>query len=162
MRAMRTNRVRVGLYGLVFHAVVVAAYLGVARSNRAPIDARFWTVGALSLFAASFTVYALLVAPYVARRVQKRGVAFLDAAIGMAAEPAIAILATVIFSVVSASPALREGLSTFAGTLGGHAYVGFLWLAANFATQILVLGNAAGFLGFLLLKLLAARAARTA
>ncbi|ABS28006.1 hypothetical protein [Anaeromyxobacter sp. Fw109-5] len=159
---MRTNRVRVGLYGLAFHAVVVAAYLGVARSNRAPIDARFWTVGALSLFAASFIVYALLVAPYVARRVQKRGVAFLDAAIGMAAEPAVAILATLLYSVVSAGPALREGAGAFAGALGGLTYVGLLWLAANFATQILVLGNAAGFIGFILLKLLAARAARTA
>lgn len=159
---MRTNRVLVGLFGLVFHALVVAAYLGVARSNRAPIDARFWTVGTLCLLPAAFTAYALLVTPYVARRNQKRGVAFLDAAIGMAVEPAIAILATVLFSLVSARPALRDGAAAFAATLAGHTYVGLLWLAANFTTQILVLGNAAGFLGFLVLKLLATRAARTA
>lgn len=156
---MRTNRVRVGLYGLIFHGLVVVAALGVAKSNRVAVDARFWTVGGACLLAAAFAVYALLVARYVARRVDKRGVALADMAIGMAAEPAVAILATVLYSLVSAAPALGQGGGAFAGTLGAHVYVGLLWLAANFLTQILVLGNAAGFAGYFLLKRGAARKA---
>lgn len=160
MRAMRSIRVRVGLYGLLFHAVVVAGALAVAASNRAPIHARFWAIAAPALLVAAFAMYALVVARYVARRTQKRGVAFFDAAIGMAVEPAIAILATVLFSVISAGPALGDGATAFAATLGGHVYLGLLWLAANLMTQILVIGNAAGFIGFILLKRLAERAAR--
>ena len=151
---------RVGLYGLVFHAVVVLCALAVAAANRAPIHARFWAIAAPALLVAAFAMYALIVAPYVARRTAKRGVAFLDAAIGMAVEPAVAILATVLFSVVSAWPALADGAAAYAATIGGHVYLALLWLVANFATQILVIGNAAGFVGFLLLKRLAARAAR--
>lgn len=157
---MRSIRVRVGLYGLVFHAVVVLCALAVAAANRAPIHARFWAIAAPALLVAAFAMYALVVAPYVARRAAKRGVAFLDAAIGMAVEPAVAILATVLFSVVSAWPALADGAAAYAATIGGHVYLALLWLVANFATQILVIGNAAGFVGFLLLKRLAARVAR--
>jgi hypothetical protein len=157
---MRSIRLRVGLYGLVFHAVVVLGALAVAAANRAPIHARFWAIAAPALLVAAFAMYALVVAPYVARRTVKRGVAFLDAAIGMAVEPAVAILATVLFSTISAGPALGDGAAAYAATLGGQLYLALLWLVANFATQILVLGNAAGLVGFLLLKRLAARAAR--
>ncbi len=160
MRAVRSTRLRVGLFGLLFHAIVIAGALGIAATNRAPMHARFWAVAAPALLVAAFAMYAVVVAPYVARRAAKRGVAFLDAAIGMAVEPAIVILATVLFSAISAGPALRDGAAAFAATLGGHVHLGLLWLAANFMTQILVIGNAAGFVGFLVLKRLAERAAR--
>jgi hypothetical protein len=153
---------RVGLYGLIFHALVVVAALGVAKSNRVPVDAGFWALAGACLVVAAFGVYALLVARYVANRADRRSVAITDMAIGMVAEPAIAIVATVLFSLVSAAPALGDGGSAFAAAVARHVYVGLLWVAANFTTQILVLGNAAGFAGFFLLKRGTAGAARKA
>jgi F0F1-type ATP synthase membrane subunit c/vacuolar-type H+-ATPase subunit K len=151
-------KLAVGAYGLVFHAVVAAALVGIAAKNRAPIPTLFWTITIPALLFAAFVIYALAVSPYVARRVQRRGAVFYDALVGMAAEPAIVALTALVYGLVGASAA-GGGLRVFANELAARAQLAMLWSFANFMTQILVIGNAAGFVGFVVLKRLAQRRA---
>jgi hypothetical protein len=163
MPRMRTKlRLLVGAYGVLFHAVVAGAVLAIALKNRAPISALFWSITIPALLLSAFVVYAFAVAPYVARREQRKGAVFFDALVGMAAEPAVVALTALLYGVVAASAATSAtggGAGAFAAELASRAQLALLWSFANFMTQILVIGNAAGFVGFVVLKRLAARRA---
>jgi hypothetical protein len=155
---MRANsKLAVGLYGLLFHAVVVAVVVAIALKNRAAIEPLFWAVAVPSLLVAAFVVYALAVSRYVARRdAQRKGVVFFDALVGMAAEPAIVALTALGYGLFAAVADAQAGAG-YLGALGNRTAFGFLYAVANFMTQILVIGNAAGLVGFVVLKKLAAR-----
>lgn len=150
-------KLAVGLYGLLFHAVVVAVVVGIAVKNRAPIEPTFWLAAVPSLLVAAFVVYALAVSAYVARREQRKGAVLFDALVGMVAEPAIVALTALGYGLAAAIAGAQAGAGGFLGELGNRAVFGFLYAIANFLTQILVIGNAAGFVGFVVLKKLAAR-----
>lgn len=140
-------RVRVGLYGAAFHAVVAAVVAAIGAKNRAAIPPSFYAVAVPALLASAFLVYALAVAPYVRRRVAKRGTVFFDAAVGMAVEPLVIGLTAAAFGAIAALSAPGGGVN-----VGGSAVVTVLWAFGNFMTQILALGNAAGLIGWWLSK----------
>jgi hypothetical protein len=156
---MRTTRLSVGLYGLLFHAAVVGAVAWVGHRNQAGIPARFWPVAVPPFLAAAFAVYAVVVAPYVPRRATTRGAVLFDSAVGMFAETAVFVLAAFLYAVIDAGPAAREGLGAWASAAARTTFFAVLWSFGSFFLQILVVGNAAGLVGWWVLKRRATRAA---
>lgn len=148
-----------GLYGLAFHVLVVAAVAWTGHRNRAGIPATFWLEAVPPFLAAALAVYALVVAPYVPRRATTRGAVLFDSAVGMFAETAVFVLAAFLYGVVAAAPAAREGIGAWASSATSMTYFAVLWSFGSFFLQILVVGNAAGLVGWWVLKRLAARAA---
>lgn len=158
------TRLSVGLFGFVFH--LAAAALLAAKASRAPTaDLRALVGPALAAAVAAFVVYALVVTPYARKRfgTAKKGVVFFDFLVGMLAEVAVVALAALLFALPSASAAFAT-----AGFGGALAHVvrttalAFLWAVGTAMTEILAVGNGAGFVGYIVLKKLAARGERTA
>jgi hypothetical protein len=146
------TRLQVGLYGLVFHlaAAGVLAAQGVApRALVAP---------AAAAAVAGFAVYALVVTRYAQRRLgsEKRGVVLYDFLVGMLAEVAVVAVASVLHAIPAA---FAGGPGSALGRVAGGAAFSFLWVVGTAFTEVLVLGNAAGFIGYIVLKKLAARRA---
>jgi hypothetical protein len=156
---MRTTRLSVGLYGLLFHVAVVGAVAWVGHRNRAGIPARFWLEAVPPFLAAAFAVYAVVVAPYVPRRATTKGAVLFDSAVGMFAEVAVFVLAAFLYAVIDAGPAARDGLGAWAAAAARTTFFAVLWSFGSFLLQILVVGNAAGLLGWWVLKRRAARGA---
>jgi hypothetical protein len=156
---MRTTRLSVGLYGLLFHAAVVGIAAWVGQRNQAGIPARFWLEAAPPFLAAAFAVYAVVVAPYVPRRATTRGAVLFDSVVGMLAETAVFVLAALLHGAAAAAPAARGGLGAWASAWAATSAFAILWAFGSFFLQILVVGNAAGLVGWWVLKRLAARAA---
>jgi hypothetical protein len=147
----RNLKLAVGLYGLVFHAIVAAIAVAVALRNQARIGTGVFAVVVPALLAAGFLVYAVVVAPYVAKR--SRASVLWDSAVGMLAEVAVAVVTSVLYAVLMSAQALASGgagelLSSFAA----NATFAFLYTLGNFFVQVLVIGNAAGLVGWWILK----------
>jgi hypothetical protein len=153
------TRVRVGLFGLAFH--VAAAGLLAAKAARAPgSDPRAVVGPAAAAAAAAFAVYALLVAPYAQKRLgsARSGVVLHDFLVGMLAELAVVGLAALLFGAATTAGVLAvAGAGGWLAATGRAAAFAFLWTIGTAMTEVLVLGNAAGFAGFIVLKKLAAR-----
>lgn len=158
------TRLSVGLFGFVFH--LAAAALLAAKAARAPTADLPALAGPTAAAAvAAFIVYALVVTPYARKRfgTAKKGVVFFDFLIGMLAEVAVVALAALLFALPSAGPAFAS-----AGLGGAFMHVirttalAFLWAVGTAMTEILAVGNGAGFIGYIVLKKLAARGERAA
>jgi hypothetical protein len=156
---MRTTRVSVGLYGLLFHAAVVGAVAWVGHRNQAGIPARFWVETVPPFLAAAFAVYAAVVTTYVQRRATARSAVLFDSAVGMFAEIAVFVLAAFLYAVTNAGPAARDGLAAWASAAARTTFFAVLWAFGSFFLQILVVGNAAGLVGWWVLKRRAGRGA---
>lgn len=153
---MRMSRSWVGLYGVLFHVLVVAAVAWVGHRNRAEIPLAFWVQAVPALFAAAFAVYALVVGPYVPRRPAGKGAVLFDSAVGMFAETAVFVLTAFAYAALTSIPALREGgLGAYAAGVANGTFFAILWSFGSFFLQILVVGNAAGLVGWWLLGKLA-------
>lgn len=147
------NRLHVTAFGALFHLAIALAVAAVGAANRADISGRFWATTIPALVLAAAAVYAVVVAPYVAKRPTGKGRVLFDCAVGMLSEIAIIALTAVVWAVIVSWPALGDGITTFLGAAGNNAFFGLLWAIASFTTHVLVLGNAAGLVGFLLLRL---------
>jgi ABC-type sulfate transport system permease component len=151
-------RVWAGLYGLAVHVVVLVASLWNVRSAD-QLPAGFWITMALPFFAAAFVVYALLVGSYVPKRPSHRGAVFFDSAVGMFAELGVVVVTAVLYAFVSSTGAMSEGFSAYLGAVANNTLFGFLWAVGSFFMQILIVGNAAGFVGWWVMKRVNARKA---
>lgn len=158
-----TRRIRLlaGLYGLVFHAIVAGVVVGVAHANQVEVPLVFWAAAVPAMLAGAALVYATLVASYLSRRAPRRGLIFYDSAVGMLAEVAIMVVTAVLYAVLASGGALAaEGLGGYLAAVASGAIVGFLWSFGSFFTQLLVVGNAAGLVGWWTLEKLPALLAR--
>lgn len=155
-------RLWAGLYGAAFHVVVAAVVAGVTNRNQANVPTSFFALAVPPLLAASFLVYALVVGSYLPRRPTTRGALFLDSAVGMMAEIAVVTLAGVLYGALVALRAPAESSPGFLTAFGSAAFVAVFWTLSEVFTHVLVVGNAAGLLGFVLLKKLAERRERAA
>jgi hypothetical protein len=124
---MRTSRLAVGLYGLAFHAVVVAVVAWTGHRNHAGIPASFWLEAVPPFLAAAFAVYAVVVAPYIPRRATTRGAVLFDSAVGMFAETAVFVLTAFLYGVVATAPAASEGIAAWASSATSTTYFAVLW-----------------------------------
>jgi hypothetical protein len=153
------TRLQVGLYGFVFH--LAAAGLFALKAARTPGgDPRALIGPAAAAAVAALVVYALLVAPYAQKRFgsTRKGVALYDFLIGMLAELAVVAVAALLFGAASTAGGLASaGAGGWLAAAGRTTAFAFLWIIATAMTEVLVLGNAAGFVGFIVLKKLAAR-----
>jgi hypothetical protein len=158
----RVTRLSVGLFGLAFH-LAAAGLLGLQMARRAPGSP--WGVllaPGLAAAAAGFLVYALLVAPYAAKRLgtARRGVVLYDFLVGMVVEVAVLAVGALLHAAgTSVATLASAGLSGYLAAVAGGAAFSFLWVVGTAFTEVLVLGNAAGFLGFIVLKRVARREA---
>ena len=143
------TRLQTALDGAGFHAALGGALMAIAAWNRAAIPARFWAIALPCAIVMGGLVYLLAVAPYVTRRVYRKGSVFFDSAVGMFAELAVVAFTAVAFGVIDAVTA-GEGVTVAA--VGSHVLFVFLYAIGNFLTQILVIGNLAGLVGWVLLK----------
>ncbi len=146
-----TRRLRLlsALYGALFHAVVAGVVLAVAVAKRVEVPAAFWAAAAPAMMVAGGLVYASLVAGYVARRSVRRNALFYDSLIGMMAEVAVLAVTSVLYAVIVSGGALvDEGPLGYLAAVASAAVVGFLWAAGSFLLQVLVVGNAAGLVGW--------------
>jgi hypothetical protein len=158
-----STKLWVGVYGALFHLVVAAVVAWVGHRNQAGIPAVFYLKAVPPFVLSGFLVYALVVGAYVPRRAPGRATFLTDSVIGMLAELSVIVLTTLLYAFGSSLPALREaGVGAYLGTLGNTAFFATMWAFGSFFLQILVVGNAAGLLGWLVLKKLAERRARIA
>ena len=142
------SRLRVGVFGILFHASMIALIAILAAARGEPFS-EFWLVFLPVLLLASFLVYALVVWPYAARRTRRRGVVLYDSAVGMLAEIVIAVVTAVLMAAVHATPVLRgAGASAYAGAVAEGTLHGLLWTLSDFFIQVLIVGNAAGIAGW--------------
>lgn len=156
--SMRTSRAWVGLYGVLFHVVVACAAAWLGYRNQAGIPASFWAEAVPPFLLAAFAVYAGVVATYVPRRPTTKGAVFFDSAVGMFAEAAVFAVGALLWAALVSTPALgQQGLSGYASAVAGTAAFGILWSFGSFFLQILVVGNAAGLVGWWVLKRIDAR-----
>jgi hypothetical protein len=151
-------RVWAGLYGLAVHVVVLLAALWNTQSAT-DIPARFWLTMAVPFFAAAFIVYALVVGSYVPKRPSHRGAVFFDSAVGMLAELGVVVVTAVLHAFASSTGALADGFGAYLGAVANNTLFGFLWALGSFFMQILIVGNAAGFVGWWVMKRVNARKA---
>jgi len=151
-----------GLYGAAFHVVVAAGVAGVALRNEANIPPSFYAMTVPPLLLAAFLVYAFVVGAYLPRRPTTRGAVFLDSAVGMMAEIAVITLAGILYGALVTVIAPPEGAPGFFAAFGNAAFVAVFWALSEVFTHVLVIGNAAGLVGYVLLKKLAERRARAA
>jgi hypothetical protein len=152
----------VGLYGVLFHVVVTGVVAWVGHRNQAGIPGSFWVQAVPPFLVAALAVYALVVAPYVPRRSTTKGAVFFDSAVGMFAEAAVFVLAAFLYAALVSAPAFGHGLSAYATAVASTTFFGILWAFGSFFLQILVVGNAAGLVGWWVLKKIAARHPRHA
>lgn len=152
----RSTKLWAGLYGLAFHLIVIAVLVWIAAKNQANVPAAFWWTTAPPFLLASFAVYALLVGPYLPRRPTTKGAVFLDSAVGMIAECTVVVLTAILYAfVVAARGDAPSG--GYLGDVASTAAFAFLWSFGSFFTQILVVGNAAGLIGWLVIKKISER-----
>lgn len=154
-------RVWAGLYGLAFHAVAVGLAVWTARRNQAVIPETFWWQIVPPLLLAAFVVYALVAGAYLPKRPDRKGAVFFDSIIGMAAELGIAALTSILYAFVAAAGAFAHGFGAYLSAAGSMTLFAFLWLLAgrNSLVTLLVVGNAAGLVGWWVLKKVSARRA---
>jgi hypothetical protein len=151
------NRVWVGLYGLAFHVAAVALELWTAKRNQADIPASIWWTAVPAVLVAAFVVYALIVAPYVPKRPTHKMVVFYDCVVAMLGEVAILALASVLYGLLASRGALSGGVGAYLLTAANMMAFAFLYTLGSFFMRVLVLGNAAGFLGWFVMKKVSAR-----
>lgn len=149
-------RVWAGLFGLAVHVVVLVAALWNVQSA-SDIPSKFWVTMALPFFTAAFVVYALVVGSYLPKRPSHRGAVFFDSAVGMLAELGVVVLTAVLHALVSSTGALAGGLGAYLAAVANNTLFGFLWAVGSFFMQILIVGNAAGFVGWWVMKRVNAR-----
>lgn len=157
-----SNRLKAAAYGVAFHAVAVIIMLGLALKNRAPLEAGVLIRAIPALLASAAVLYFFIVGPYLPSRSLRKAVVFADSAIGMLVECAVVALTSFLYALLVTLPALPGGLGTFASAFASTASFTLLWMFASFFVQILVIGNAAGLVGWFVLKKLAERAAAAA
>jgi hypothetical protein len=150
-------RVWAGLYGLAFHAVAVGLALWTARRNQADIPASFWWAVVPPLLVAAFVVYALVVASYVPKRPTHRMTVFYDCVVTMLAEVVVLAVTSVLYALLISRGALAGGLGAYLSASANMTAFAFLWTLGSFFLQVLVIGNAAGFLGWWVMKKIGAR-----
>lgn len=149
----RTSRVRVGIYGVVFHASMALLIAGLGAARGEAFSREFWLVALPAILVSAFVAYLVVVWPYVARRTRRRGVLLYDSAVGMLAECVVAVLTSLLIAAAHATPALgRAGAIAYAGAVAQGTVYGLLWAAADFFIQILIVGNAAGVAGWYVLE----------
>jgi hypothetical protein len=104
-------------------------------------------------------VYAFVVGPYLPRRPTTKGAVLFDSAVGMFAECALVVLTAILYAfIASARAPVGGGIGPYFADVASTALFAFLWSFGSFITQILVVGNAAGLVGWWVLKRLARRA----
>lgn len=160
---MAISRPRVGAFGCAFHASMMLLIVILGRGRGETFSWEFWGIFFPSVLVAAFAVYALLVFPYAARRVRRRGVVLYDSAVAMLAEVVIAVATSLLVAAVHAAPSLRDaGVAGYAGALAQGTLYGLMWAASDFFLQILLVGNAAGLAGWYMLERAAQRGQRAA
>lgn len=160
---MRHAKLWAALYGLAFHAVVAAVVIWTAARNQADIPTSFWWSAVPPFLVAAAAVYAFVVGPYLPRRPTTRSALLWDSSIGMLAEVCVLAATSILFAFTTSTGALAGGAGAYLVAVASRATSAFLFSVGSFFLQLLVVGNAAGLLGFWVLKKVnAARASRQA
>ena len=158
------TRLSVGLFGFLFH--LLAAGMLAAKAARSPAAELGAVAGpAAAVAIAAFIVYALLVTRYARKRFGSatKGVVLYDFLVGMLVEVPVIAAAALLYAIPSAAATFADaGVIGYLWNVLRTAVLGFLWAVGTAMTEILVVGNGAGFVGYVVLKKLAAREARTA
>jgi hypothetical protein len=152
-------RVWAGLYGLAFHGIALGIAIWTARRNQADIPASFWWTAGPPLLVAAFVVYALVVASYVPKRPTHKMAVFYDSVVAMLAEVGILAVTSVLYALVVSRGALSGGAGAYLSASANMTVFAFLFTLGSFFLQVLVIGNAAGFLGWWVMKKIGARRA---
>ncbi len=155
-----SSRKRAAAYGAAFHAAVVVIMIGIAILNRARLDIPVLARAVPLLILSATGLYYFIVGPYLDGRSQRKGAVFADSVIGMIVEAAVVALTSVLYALVAALPNLGAGVGAFGSAFGQASAYTLLWMFGSFFTQILVIGNAAGLIGWVVLKKLGERAAK--
>lgn len=149
----KTLKLRIGLYGLVFHLLLSVVLLLMGRSRGADIGADVYAMVLPSMYVAAFVSYFFVVSPYVAKRKGLRGLVLYDSLVGMLAECIIVGLTVVLYSVIASIPLLgRGGVMDFLEGFGINTIIYMLYAYATFMVHILIFGNMAGLIGWYVLK----------
>jgi hypothetical protein len=145
-------RKKVGLFGVVMHAVIVTVFLMSRNLRGERFDANLFLTAVPLLLLSSFLVYAFVVSRYVQRREGMQKPVVIDSLVGILAEYMIFTFAAVLLGLVDG---LRSG-SAAEAEIGRSLLTGVvmnvLWVYATFLVQILVLGNLCGLVGWFLLR----------
>jgi hypothetical protein len=156
------TRLSVGLFGFLFH--LAAAGLLAAKAARSPAaDLRSIVGPTIAVAVAAFVIYAIIITPYAKKRfgTAKRGIVFFDFLIGMLAEIAVIALAALLHAIPAASGAFAAGgVAGYLANVLSTTALAFLWAVGTAMTEVLAVGNGAGFVGYIVLKKLAAREQR--
>lgn len=151
-REEKTMKKKIGLFGLLTHAVIVIGFLlsRAMQGEKFGPDLLFAAVPLL--LASSFAVYALVVARYVERREGMQKPIVIDSLVGILVEVLIFALAGLLFGLYDG---LRTGAASESGLAGGlliSVVMNVLWVYATFMVHIIVLGNLCGLAGWYLLR----------
>lgn len=148
----RGNRLRIGLYGLAYHAVLAAVLLGAGAAKEAEIG-REVAIAVPCLLVAAFTVYFFVVSSYVDRRTGLRGTVLYDSLVGMLAAFIIVALTSALYSLIASFDAFAGGgAGAYLQAFGMSVILHLLWAFASFMMHILIFGNLAGLIGWYVLK----------
>lgn len=146
-------KLKIGFFGAAVNAVVVIVILFFSAVSRGtPVISTY--LSAVPVLAVSaFVVYYFVVSSYVVKRAGIEKPFFLDSLVGMLAELIIVTLGTVCYSLWNTLSNMQErNVGAFSTDLAAGILVNLLWVFAMFMVHILIVGNIAGFVGWLVLK----------
>lgn len=144
-------KLTIGFYGAVVNfTAVLGALVFSALRNNGSLGADLFAAPLLAV--SGFLVYYFIVSSYVEKRSGAGNPVYFDSLVGMLAELVIVTLSVVIYSAFTAFANSAGGIEAFAAGLAANIMVNLLWVLALFMVHILLLGNAAGLLGWYLLK----------
>jgi hypothetical protein len=145
-------KLKVGLYGVLFHAVIVSFFFG-ARSSGDDNPPLFYLIAAPLVLVSAFIVYFFFLSSYVQKREGMQRVIVFDSLAGMLGEYMIFTLAAVLYSLFVGLQALaREGAGAFINAVATGLFVNLLFVYAKYMVHMLVIGNIAGLAGWFILK----------
>ncbi len=145
-------KLKVGLYGVVFHAVILALFFG-ARSSGDANPPLYYLIAAPLVLASAFIVYFFFLSSYVQKREGMQRVIVFDSLAGMLGEYMIFTLAVILYSLFFGLQALvREGAGAFVDAIATGLFVNLLFIYATYMVHMLVIGNLAGLAGWFILK----------
>lgn len=143
---------KIGLFGLLSHAAMVAAFLLVRYLRGDRFGADLVLIAVPLLLLSAFLVYAAVVSRYVQKREGMQRTVIIDSLVGILAEFIIVTLAALLAGLVDG---VRASVGTGAG-LGeqvlASVLMSLLWVYATLLVQVIVVGNLCGLAGWFLLR----------
>jgi hypothetical protein len=149
----QTMKLKIGFFGAAVNAVVVIGILFFSAVTRGTPMFSIYLSAVPLLAVSAFVVYYFVVSSYVVKRAGIEKPVFFDSLVGMLAQLIIVTLGTVCYSLWNAlSNVHGQGLGTFGWDIAAGVLMNLLWVFGMFMVHILIVGNIAGLVGWLVLK----------